>query len=287
MISECWGQFASGLRRPAVLAFATWCVCMAAAGAAPPLSSGLPQKAVGDAPAQVRLFPAGRDAAAGRYRAVVEIALAEGYKTYWREPGDSGVPTTFDWSASGNVADVRVRYPTPVRFFDGVGHAIGYLRTVRFPLEIAPLAGDRPAELHLDIAFGVCREICIPEQVTVAASLSDVAQIAGLWEDAVALLPAEAEPGGAATGLGIGDATLSGGDLRLAVTGDIGEGGDVFIEGPAGWQFGRPQREQGPGGAAFVVPVRHPDFDAPVELTVTLAGSTGAVETRVRLDPPR
>src|SRR5215831_19456743 len=38
------------------------------------------------------------------YLAGVEIALDEGWKTYWRMPGDAGVPPNFDWSGSSNVA---------------------------------------------------------------------------------------------------------------------------------------------------------------------------------------
>lgn len=240
-----------------------------------------------EVPAQVRVFPAGRDSASGRYRAVVEITLADGYKTYWREPGDSGVPTAFDWSASRNVADTHVLYPTPVRFYDGVGYAIGYLSTVRFPLEVVPIAADQPVEMNLDIAFGVCREICIPEQATASAILSDVVQIAGLWEETMAQVPAAVPPGSVYAGLGVTEARLEEGNLHLTVTGELGESGDVFVEGPARWQFGRPLIVPRKEGADVTIPVRHPLFDEPVAVTVTLAGATGAIETRLDLDPPK
>lgn len=253
--------------------------------ASPPLSSFIrPPKEV---PAQARLIAAGLDEATGRYRAVVEIALAEGYKTYWREPGDSGVPTAFDWEGSVNAAAIGVRYPTPVRFFDGIGHAIGYLKTVRFPVEIVPAATDRPVSLRLELAFGVCREICIPEQASLSATLSDIPDIAGLWEDALALVPTRVDGEGAAGGLAVDGAQLAGGRLRLAVSGDVGTDGDVFVEGPAGWRFGRPSREARQGGAMFDVPVEHPGFDAPAALTVTLSGAARSIETRVELPPSR
>ncbi len=274
------------------LAFAAWCAWAAVAASSPLLSTSRSAPGGGrETPGQVRLFPAGRDEATGRYRAVAEIALADGYKTYWREPGDSGVPTTFDWAGSGNVADVQVRYPAPERFFDGSGHAIGYLRTVRFPLEVAPAAAGRPVELRLDVDFGVCREICIPEQATVTATLSDIVQIAGLWEDAVALLPATVEPGETASGVAVASGSLDGDSLRLSIAGDIGEGGDVFVEGPPGWQFGRPQREARSmpgGGTVFIVPVRHPAGAGPADLTVTVTvtGGVRPVETRLRIGAP-
>src|SRR6476661_4306539 len=53
------------------------------------------------------------------FRAGVEIKLEPGWKTYWRYPGDSGVPPTFDFSASDNVKEATVLFPAPVRFPDG------------------------------------------------------------------------------------------------------------------------------------------------------------------------
>jgi DsbC/DsbD-like thiol-disulfide interchange protein len=55
----------------------------------------------------------------------IQIHLDPGYKTYWREPGDSGLPPVFDWQGSENVATVDVRWPVPVRFADGSGSSIG------------------------------------------------------------------------------------------------------------------------------------------------------------------
>ena len=77
----------------------------------------------GDQRAAVRLIGA---AQRGTVHAGVEIRLASGWKTYWRYPGDSGVPPRFDFSASRNVASVTVRYPAPQRLSDESGTSIGY-----------------------------------------------------------------------------------------------------------------------------------------------------------------
>src|SRR5215203_947233 len=59
---------------------------------------------------------------AGRmYRAGIEIKLSSGWKTYWRYPGDSGVPPAFDFSKSENVKTATVLFPAPTRFPDGAG----------------------------------------------------------------------------------------------------------------------------------------------------------------------
>src|SRR5512134_1370659 len=71
----------------------------------------------GDARAGVRLVSGGTKSDGGQsaLRAGVEIRLAPGWKTYWRYPGDSGVPPRFDFSGSQNVKSVTVRYPAPQR----------------------------------------------------------------------------------------------------------------------------------------------------------------------------
>ena len=71
-------------------------------------------------------------------RAGVEIRLAPGWKTYWRYPGDSGVPPQFDFANSDNVKSVSVPWPAPQRFSDSDGNTIGYKDNVVFPLQREP-----------------------------------------------------------------------------------------------------------------------------------------------------
>lgn len=96
------------------------------------------------------------------HRAGVQITLDPGTKTYWRTPGDSGVPPTFDWVASDNVADVALSWPAPLRFPDGGGYSIGYKTSVIFPLLVTPRDPRRPVRLVLKLDYAVCDQICIP-----------------------------------------------------------------------------------------------------------------------------
>src|ERR1700675_1991382 len=80
--------------------------------------------------AQARLIAGSvmKSADATYLHAGVEIRLDAGWKTYWREPGDSGVPPTFDFSGSENVKSVTVEWPAPARLPDGVCcHSIRYI----------------------------------------------------------------------------------------------------------------------------------------------------------------
>src|ERR1700755_232404 len=104
----------------------------------------------GDARSAVRLI-AGDTKSAGDapLRAGIEIKLAPGWKTYWRYPGDSGVPPRFDFAASQNVKTVTIEWPAPHRFSDDSGITIGYKGDVIFPLRIVPQDTSKPMRLRL------------------------------------------------------------------------------------------------------------------------------------------
>src|SRR5204862_1627729 len=96
------------------------------------------------------------------HRAGVEIRLAPGWKTYWRYPGDSGVPPRFDFAQSINVKSVTVRYPAPQRLADDGGTSIGYKHEVVFPLDVVAQDAARPVTLSLAIEYAVCEKLCVP-----------------------------------------------------------------------------------------------------------------------------
>jgi len=100
----------------------------------------------------------------GVHHAGLEIRLAPGWKTYWRYPGDSGIPPRFDFSPSKNVKSVTVRYPAPHRLTDESGTSIGYKHGVVFPLDIVPQNAAQPVMLAVKADYAVCEKICIPAE---------------------------------------------------------------------------------------------------------------------------
>src|SRR3974390_586917 len=67
----------------------------------------------------------------------IAFQLKPGWHTYWRTPGDSGVPPRFDFSKSDNVEAVTVLWPAPKKFDDGAGGvSLGYPAQVGLPLRI-------------------------------------------------------------------------------------------------------------------------------------------------------
>jgi DsbC/DsbD-like thiol-disulfide interchange protein len=107
----------------------------------------------------------------GSRLAAVEIRLAPGWHTYWRVPGEAGIPPRFDWSASQNLAAVAYEWPRP-RVFERFGlHTIGYDRALVLPVVLTPADPGEPMELALDVTFGVCADICVPAEARITRRL--------------------------------------------------------------------------------------------------------------------
>src|ERR1700761_843066 len=93
----------------------------------------------------------------------IALQLQPGWKTYWRTPGDSGVPPRFDFSKSDNVEAVTILWPAPTKFDDGAGgHSLGYHDQVVLPLRIVPKSTDKPVTLRAEVSYAVCAKLCIP-----------------------------------------------------------------------------------------------------------------------------
>src|SRR5580698_5190844 len=97
----------------------------------------------------------------------IGFQLQPGWKTYWRTPGDSGVPPRFDFSKSENIEAVTVLWPAPMKFDDGAGgHSLGYHNQMVLPLRIVPKSNDKPVTLRANINYAVCEKICIPVEAS-------------------------------------------------------------------------------------------------------------------------
>lgn len=120
--------------------------------------------------AQARLFQA--ETLDGVWNAGLAIDLDDGWKTYWRMPGESGVPPQFDWSGSKNLKAVTIGWPAPRRYSDAAGETIGYKNEVVFPLRIEPQHRGLPVELELRLFYAVCKDVCIPAEAKLALTHS-------------------------------------------------------------------------------------------------------------------
>ena len=119
---------------------------------------------VNDSRSGIRLIAGTNKAGDQKLRAGIEIKLQPGWKTYWRYPGDSGVPPRFDFSGSENLARAKVLYPAPHLFTDETGSSLGYKGSVIFPVQVTARQPDKPVKLRLKLDYAVCEKLCIPAE---------------------------------------------------------------------------------------------------------------------------
>ncbi|MDW3224956.1 MAG: protein-disulfide reductase DsbD family protein [Paracoccaceae bacterium] len=103
--------------------------------------------------------------------AAVRLSLDPGWKTYWRAPGDAGIPPEFDWSGSRNLYSVAVTWPTPIVFDENGMRSIGYTDELVIPLALAPSEAGQPIDVDLEMSIGICSDICVPHSLTLEAML--------------------------------------------------------------------------------------------------------------------
>lgn len=120
--------------------------------------------------ARAEFIPGWRQAD-GSHVAGVLIDLQPGWKTYWRAPGEAGIPPRFDWAGSRNIGALRPVWPTPSVMDQNGMTSVGYPGDVVIPFVIRP---DRPSgdiEVQARMELGVCKDICIPAALGFAGTL--------------------------------------------------------------------------------------------------------------------
>jgi len=92
----------------------------------------------------------------------LRITLEPGWKTYWRAPGDAGIPPRFFWGASDNLRAVRIHWPRPEVFDTDGLRTIGYRDEVILPVELFAKDPEKPVTVQGEAELGVCKDICLP-----------------------------------------------------------------------------------------------------------------------------
>jgi DsbC/DsbD-like thiol-disulfide interchange protein len=139
----------------------------------------------------------GWQTAAGTTMAALHLVLAPGWKTYWRAPGEAGIPPRFDWSGSQNLAAVAIHWPRPEVFDLNGLRTFGYHDELVLPIELTPRDRTRPIRLHADVDIGVCDDICVPMSLALSGDLAP----GGASVAAIRRALADAPEGAAAAGL--------------------------------------------------------------------------------------
>jgi DsbC/DsbD-like thiol-disulfide interchange protein len=128
----------------------------------------------------------------GHYIAALDLQLAPHWKTYWRAPGEAGIPPTFDWAGSINLKSVQFHWPKPqVIALNGM-KSIGYLNELVLPVEVVAHDPTKPVTLALEMDLGICHDICMPAHLTFAATLQGAGAKNARIESALADMPQQA-----------------------------------------------------------------------------------------------
>lgn len=243
--------------------------------------------------ARARLLATG-DPMTGRLLAGLEIELDKDWKTYWRFPGDSGIPPTFDWSEASNVADTRPQFPAPVRFTDDYGESVGYKKHVVFPIEVDLERRGVPTDLELTVILGICREVCIPVSERFSLKIPPVfvatQNARELLSSAKASVPVVAT-GSDRPQISVVERAGKTAMLTIRVPADL-QIEDVFVEGPQTWFLGLPKKLPSSAGdssqlwglALDGVPLGKSPWGTAMRLT--MVGPEQSYEQAFILNPP-
>ena len=133
----------------------------------------------------------------GDHIAALHLTLAPGWKTYWRAPGDAGIPPLFDWAGSRNVASLGIVWPTPHVFWQSGMRSIGYKDDLVLPIRIHP---QGPGDIRLDteMQMGLCKDICVPHTLRISAVLKPNSRPDPMIASALASVPFTAREAGVA-----------------------------------------------------------------------------------------
>jgi DsbC/DsbD-like thiol-disulfide interchange protein len=232
-----------------------------------------------------RLIDGGR--AGDVVEAGVEIRLAKGAITYWRNPGDAGLPPVFSFEGSTNLAQARVSFPAPRRIGEGGGgEAFGYDDGLILPIDVDPIDPSKPVDLALKLDYAVCEKICVPAQASLRLVLPGAATSPSPFAPAIAAAKALTPRAVEWRALGADLTETSPTTWRLCLPAEAGPRRDLFIEPPEAWWFDiRRDADAAAGADCFRVALmqKPPDAALPVVARLTITGGQGPVETMLAL----
>lgn len=184
---------------------------------------------------RLRLVTTGAPDAAGRLKGVLQIDLKPGWKTYWRDPGASGVPPSIDVSASPLVASAVIDFPAPEHHFDGAATWAGYDQPVSLPVTFTMRASGKVGVIDALVFLGICETICVPVQTQLPVDtdagrddVADAATVAAAW----AALPQAATQDFGAKAVASDDKSVT-----LEVIAPSAGQAELFLAGSEGYMF--------------------------------------------------
>ena len=116
----------------------------------------------------------GVPAAGGTIALGLSQVMQPGWHTYWRNPGESGEPTTLAWTLPQGITASEINWPHPERIPFGELANYGYSNRVLLPVDVTLPAGLVPGTqvtLRVEATWLACKDICVPENATLELTL--------------------------------------------------------------------------------------------------------------------
>ncbi|MEL7346590.1 MAG: protein-disulfide reductase DsbD domain-containing protein [Pseudomonadota bacterium] len=179
------------------------------------------------------------------------LEVKPGWKTYWRNPGEAGVPPRLDWSASRNLADLRIEWPQPT-LFESFGYlTLGYGGRVILPITLTAQDPGAPIDLALNGMLGVCKDICVFEEIDLETQIVPGAD--GPDAPRIGIARLSVPMSGEEAGISLGGCRIAGAgyDRSFSATLTLPDGAAapfVVLEGPEGAWFRHTAVASGPDG---------------------------------------
>ncbi|MCX7304215.1 MAG: protein-disulfide reductase DsbD family protein [Hyphomicrobiales bacterium] len=227
--------------------------------------------------ARIRLVTTGLPDAQGRLKGMLDIVLQPGWKTYWRDPGDAGVPPTLDVHSNPDIVAADLDFPAPQRHDEGDFKWAGYDYPVALPITFTFKPGSAGSPVEASVFLGVCETICVPVQAKLAvdpAAAPDDPMDEAAVTAAFAAVPHAAGPG---FGVKVAESSGTAATFEASFAGSPSSA-ELFIAGEDGYLFTTPVRDERGGRTYFTVEVTRPQ-EAPSGpgLRYTLVTDAGAV----------
>lgn len=228
----------------------------------------------------------GWQAESGAHMTALHLTMAPGWKTYWRSPGDAGIPPSFDWSGSENLRAVHFHWPRPHVFTLNGMTTVGYKNDLVLPIEVIPVDPSQPVRLRATVDLGVCDDICIPASLTLDSVIAGPGAPDAVIDAALADRPISARQAGL-SGIGCAVDPISDG-LRITATMGLPAGGGaetvVFESGHSDVWVSEASANRSGGtltASAEMVPPQGTPFALDRSgVTVTVISANRAVEIR-------
>ncbi|WP_170976509.1 protein-disulfide reductase DsbD domain-containing protein [Rhizobium sp. FKL33] len=217
----------------------------------------------------------------GGYDAALQIEPAPGWKTYWRHPGEAGLPPLIDLAGSDNLALASTGFPAPEIGHDEGGLFYGYHRSVSVMLTLKSAATSGPSRLKAATMIGLCKEICLPFQAAFDLPLNPDARPEG--DEFMALaMGRSALPETSSEEFGVSGRRMSadGKTLQLTLRLPSDQTPEIALAPSPGLSFG-PMRfaPTGPKQATLELPIaRRPETGA-AHVTILIKSGSRAMET--------